>query len=484
KDEVLEKAGLADACLWRTDRGEWLMTTVEARLSGGRTQTYFLPLAIDWGEDRPGREQAAALARVRQRAQTGILFDALAQEEFVRDLIDRIARGDREPVGCGGGTLTFEATRALETLLPDDLDAEPVRRPATEGTNSTFLVGDRLFLKAYRRLRWGMNPEWEMGRFLTEVSPCSAVVPVAGAIQYHDESGRQATLALLQAATKNQGDGWTFTANYLERFLDDALARAPESPPEDATRHADYLVLIRTLAQRTADLHRALAVSTGDPAFEPEPFEADALRAWVDRIGAELDETITMLRTTELPEGLEIDPESLERLDDALRSRLDQLRRRPISAVRTRYHGDYHLGQVLLTAGDFVIVDLEGEPARSYEQRRMKAPPLKDVAGMLRSFDYARSAAARSYGAERQVDRTELDPLLDDWRDAVREAFLEQYRLAMEGSIAYPESPKEFAPLLELGTLEKLLYEVRYEPRIRPNWLPVPLRDLDAMIKA
>src|SRR5690606_9862074 len=217
-------------------------------------------------------------------------------------------------------------------------------------------------------------------------------------------------------------------------------------------------------------------VSTGDPAFEPEPFDAAAQGAWIDRLEAELDETITMLRTTELPEGLEIDPESLERLDDTLRARLAGLRRRPIFALSTRYHGDYHLGQVLLTAGDFVIVDLEGEPGRGLEQRRMKAPPLKDVAGMLRSFDYAKGAAARSYGAERQVDRAELDPLLDEWRDAVRETFLEQYRLAMEGSAAYPESAEDIAALLDLGTLEKLLYEVRYELRNRPDWLPLPLK--------
>ena len=482
KDETIEKAVLGDACEWRTGRGQWLMTTAEARFESGRAQTYFLPLAIDWGEERPGPEQAAALARVRQRADTGILFDAFAQEDFVRDLVTHIARGGEGTIGCGGGTLTFVATGALESLLPPDLDAEPVRRPATEGTNSTFLIGERLFLKAYRRLREGVNPEWEMGRFLTEVSPCSAVVPVAGAIEYRDERGRRATLALLQAATKNQGDGWSFTAGYLERFLDDALARAPESASEDPARHADYLVLIRTLAERTADLHRALAVPSGDPAFEPEPFDAEALGAWIDRIGAELDETITMLRTVELPEGLEIDPESLEQLDGALRARLAELRRRPISAVRTRYHGDLHLGQVLLTAGDFVIVDLEGEPGRSYEQRRMKAPPLKDVAGMLRSFDYARSAAARSYGAEREVDRAELDPLLDAWRDEVRDAFLEQYRFAMEGSPSYPESVDDAAALIELGVLEKLLYEVRYELRNRPDWLPLPLKDLDAML--
>src|SRR5690606_5615295 len=370
---TIEKAVLGDACEWRTGRGQWLMTTAEARFESGRAQTYFLPLAIDWGEERPGPEQAAALARVRQRADTGILFDAFAQEDFVRDLVTHIARGGEGTIGCGGGTLTFVATGALESLLPPDLDAEPVRRPAGEGTNSTFLVGDSLFLKAYRRLREGVNPEWEMGRFLTEVSPCRATVPVAGAIEYRGPEGEVATLALLQAATKNQGDGWSYTLSYLERFVDDALTRAAGETPESVT-HMDYLVLIRRLARRTADLHRALAVPSGDPAFEPEPFDRERLAAWIARIGSELDETMHMLRAPAepLPDGIELDPARLDRLEAALRANLSALADRSIDAVATRYHGDLHLGQVLLTAADFVIVDLEGEPGRALDERRRK----------------------------------------------------------------------------------------------------------------
>src|SRR5690606_13328308 len=136
-------------------------------------------------------------------ADTGILFDAFAREDFCRDLIERIASGDPEPVGCGDGTLHFETTRALPALTPDELDAQAVRRPATEGSNSTFLDGDELFLKAYRRVRPGVNPQWEMGRFMTETSPCSAVVPVAGAIEYRGGIGERSTLALLQHAIKN-----------------------------------------------------------------------------------------------------------------------------------------------------------------------------------------------------------------------------------------------------------------------------------------
>src|SRR5690606_363128 len=153
-----------------------------------------------------------------------------------------------------------------------------------------------------------------------------------------------------------------------------------------------------------------------------------------------------------------------------------------LSTMSTRYHGDLHLGQALLTAADWVIVDLEGEPGRDFDERREKAPPLKDVAGMLRSFDYARGVAARSVGAEREIDRAELDKLLDAWLSATREAFLDEYRYAMEGCASCPPDPEDVETLLELGMLQKLLYEVRYELRNRPDWLALPLNALNALV--
>jgi len=481
KNERIETAALRERCEWHTQRGKWLLSMIDARFEGGGAQRYFLPLAIDWGAERAGPEHAAALARVRQKAETGLLFDAFAHEGFCRDLVERIVQRDDRPVGCGDGMLRFLSTTALEALAPDDLDELEVRRPAGEGTNSTFLVGDSLFLKAYRRLRKGVNPEWEMGRFLTEVSPCRATVPVAGAIEYRGPEGEVATLALLQAATKNQGDGWSYTLSYLERFVDDALTRAAGERPE-AVSHAEYLALIRTLARRTADLHRALAAGEGDPAFEPEPFGPDRLAAWVARIEEELAETMRLLRSPAepLPENVEIDMQRLDDLEAALRAKLAELGGRSVSATSTRYHGDLHLGQVLLTGADWVIVDLEGEPGRDFDERREKAPPLKDVAGMLRSFDYARGVAARSVGAEREIDRAELDVLLDNWAAATREAFLDEYRYAMEGCASFPAEPDDVETLLELGILQKLLYEVRYELRNRPEWLALPLNALDA----
>ncbi|MBN1236969.1 MAG: maltose alpha-D-glucosyltransferase [Gammaproteobacteria bacterium] len=490
KGEKIDGVALRDRCEWVTERGRWLLTTVDVKLEGGETQTYFLPLAVDWGVERAGPVAAAAVARVRQRADTGLLFDAFAQEELGRDVLERIARP--EPLTCGTSALHFEATKALAGLLGEDLDSLHVRRPATEGTNSTFLVGDRLFLKAYRQLREGVNPEWEMGRFLTEVSPCPAIVPVAGMIEYRGADGGKATLALLQAAVKNQGDGWNHTLQYLERKVDDVLTRLNGLPT--TVSHSDYLVLIRALAARTADLHRALAVRSGDPAFDPEPLDGVRFAEWIGRIRKETDATFDMLREA-LPAlrqaaedeagRLSFDADQLSRYRQLLGERLDALAAHPpATALATRFHGDYHLGQVLLTGADFVIVDLEGEPSRSFAQRRRKTTPLTDIAGMLRSLDYAKGDAARRLGDARQTERGELEALLTDWREQSRQMFLEAYRTAMEGCASYPRDPDEAARLIDLASIEKLLYEIRYELNNRPDWLMLPWGDLRALLEA
>jgi maltose alpha-D-glucosyltransferase/alpha-amylase len=492
---------------------------IGVKLESGAEQRYFLPLAVDWSPERVGAPAAAALARVRQRAATGFLFDAFAEENFCRDLVARIRA--EETMTCTGGRIEFRRTAALADLLSADLDAISVRKPATEGTNSAFLLGDELFLKAYRRVRGGVNPEWEMGRFLTDVSPCEATVRAAGALEYVAPTGERATLALLQESVKNQGDAWSFTLNYLERTLEVALTHSEAAPPADIS-HAEYFVLMRTLAQRTADLHRALCVRTGDPAFDPEPFDERHLAEWRGRLDAEIGATMAMLarhpealadasgaRRGSGPDGGGTAPdggrtapdearqrpdsaagrhvgeeaarERLELIEARLRKRVADLAARPVQGLATRFHGDYHLGQALICGADFIIVDLEGEPGRSFDERRRKATPLKDVAAMLRSFDYAKGAAARSLGAERLVDEAEVETLLAQWRDEVREVFVAAYRDAMQGCAACPQDPDSAQRLIELARIEKLLYELRYELQNRPDWLSLPWRDLEEL---
>jgi len=471
---------LDSLCRWSGARGTWLLALAKTEFARGEPQEYFLPLALDWGELRASAQAAHALARVRQHSSTGLLSDAFAHPDFVRDLVSALIAG--EPVGCARGELRFTATRALDGLVPQNIDSAEIRL-AADSSNLAVIIGKAIFIKSFRRLRSGVHPEWEMGRFLTEQSPCSAVAPTAGAIVLVRGDGAETTLALVQAAVANQGDGWRYTLQYLERCIDDATTRAADGEilPAD---HSAYLLLVRALAARTAELHRALAVETGDPAFDPEPLDAAHLVEWVERIRNEADATLAALesRLETLPDDARDVARAVLADAQSIRYWIDGHARLNVEALRTRYHGDYHLGQVLLTRNDFVITDLEGEPGRPLEERRRKASALKDIASMLRSFDYARAVAVRQFAAKRGADGAGVAALLEEWRATAGAEFLTAYREALGDCAVFPRSAGD--RVLRLAMLERLFYEIRYELDQRPDWVAVPLRDLRAAMIA
>jgi maltose alpha-D-glucosyltransferase/alpha-amylase len=333
------------------------------------------------------------------------------------------------------------------------------------------------FLKFYRRLQAGINPEVEIGRYLTEVVRFPNIVPVAGAADYTDSEGTPVTLALLQAFVMNQGDGWDYTVNYLTRFLEER--RTDVAMAEDV--HGAYLELVKTLATRTAELHRALATPSSDEAFAPEPITEQDLAGWRLNVRVEAEKTLEMLveRVTELPAT--VIPEA-----DILLSRRELLLRRIDGSVpglpkglKTRHHGDYHLGQVLLKRNDFIIVDFEGEPGRPLAERRTKHSPLRDVAGMLRSFTYARRAAMQRCTVQSTEDCTRWESVLDKWESDVRTLFTATYDAIARPAGIY-QSLEDVLPLLTLFEVEKALYETRYELGNRPDWTSIPLRSLIA----
>jgi len=466
---------------WQPKQAMWLLLIASAQVPGEAPHEYLVPLALEWGVERAGPHAAHALAHVRQRAATGMLFDAFADEDFVRALL--AALSERASVRIGAGTLRFTPTNALGALLPKRLAQAPVHLIG-ESSNLTFVIGEQLFLKAFRRLRSGVHPEWELGRFLTERSPCSAVAPTAGAIVLDRPTGEPTTVALVQAAIRNQGDGWKYTLLYLERSLDDALARATDSKIGTGD-HSSYLLLVRTLAARTADLHRALAVKTGDPSFDPEPFTAERLAEWASAITAELDATLYSLRSrrSELPPAARDAVGRALGATQRLREAVDAHAAGPSTALAIRLHGDYHLGQVLITKNDFVITDLEGEPGRSLAERRRKHSVVKDLAAMGRSFDYARVVAAQQFAAKPGSGAADVREFLEDWRSHVQATFRDAYREAIGTSAVLPRDPAEEDRLRALATIERLLYEIRYELSNRPELVTVPLADLTALLE-
>jgi maltose alpha-D-glucosyltransferase/alpha-amylase len=290
-------------------------------------------------------------------------------------------------------------------------------------------------------------------------------VPLLGSIEYFSEKDAPSTtLALLQGYVPNQGDGWGYTLAYLDRFIEDRPAVLEEGPTESV--HGAYLTLTETLATRTAELHRAFAIRSGDPAFQPEPLTAADVEAWKTRIRKEAEETIGSLKDSSIKKE-----QVLARIDACLAPKGP--------ALKTRHHGDYHLGQVLVSNNDFVIIDFEGEPSRPLEEGRRKHSPLRDVAGMLRSFNYAKwSALMRAREADPTLDKAGE---LNAWEAAVRKAFLDAYAKASAKSGIYA-SFEDAKGLLDLAELEKVLYELRYEAANRPAWLHIPLEGLRALL--
>jgi maltose alpha-D-glucosyltransferase / alpha-amylase len=474
KGAAIRRAVLADYAEWNAPNGSFLLALFNVETDQGNAP-YFVPLTLafeDAEETRWARLLPAAMARVRQQATVGVLADALADEIFCRRLVE--AFESRQEISLQQGTVRFTPTRAFAEIRGDAEAELALGAPRTQGSNTSVRLGERLFLKAYRHLHPGMSPELEIGRFLTEVAQFPNIVPIAGSAEYCDASGTPHAVLLLQAWVQNQGDGWDYTVNYLVRHIEDRRSASPEAE----TSHGLYLEFARTLGKRTAELHRALALPSVDPAFGPERITAEDLASWRARVREEAVRTLELLEQSQnLFE--EIGAARLELLGrrDALLERIEAMVPRELHALKIRHHGDLHLSQVLLRRDDVVFVDFEGEPARPLHERRAKLSPLRDVAGMLRSFNYARHTALRRAPAEPGEDRQRWAHMLAAWEVDTRHAFLLAYDGPARDAGIY-EALEDNRGLIALFELEKTLYELRYELANRPDWAWIPLASL------
>ncbi|MBK9360050.1 MAG: maltose alpha-D-glucosyltransferase [Rubrivivax sp.] len=480
KTESVERANLAEHGVLAADGQEWLLSLVDVQGAGGPAR-YFVPLALafDDDEERARALAARAVSKVRQQARMGVLADAMADEPFCRALVEAIGRGGT--LKAEGGSVRFTAGKAYASVAGEALKSPtPLRRLALS-SNSISLLGDRLFLKAYRRLLPGLSPELEMGRHLTDVVGYAHCVPVVGSVEFHAADGKVWTLALLQAQLTNQGDAWVQTVDQLARLLE-----APPVADADGGAAADAPVdRVQVLAQRVAELHLALAGRTGQPAFEPEPVEAADLRRWAAGVREECTRTLALLDAQRAAWSAPLAElaDQVLRAKPALLARADRVEQAAAVGLKTRVHGDLHLGQVLICRDDFFIIDFEGEPQRSFEERRAKQSALRDVAGMLRSFDYARHTALHQVG-QGAGDVERLAPKARRWERRVRSAFLDTYRQVVTAGGLYADPGAGFdaaLPLLALFELEKALYELRYEIGNRPDWIAVPLAGIAAL---
>ena len=504
KARTIEAARLCEAAPLGDDA---VLALVEVTFTTGPAETYVLPLAFAAGEAADTLRDArpnALIAELHGAAGDGLLYDAIWDKPFATLLLDAIGSGD-EFTGRAG-KIVAAATIAYPWLRGDPRELLTPHVLRVEQSNTNVRYGERMILKLFRRLEPGLNPDQEIGSFLTEHAAFSHVPAVAGALTYYPTAGEQAgeaiSLALLQGFVANQGDAWRYTLESLQSYFTAALntysppAAVLALPREPLLRLAQeplpaeaeeligpYLQSARLLGQRTAELHLALASAPDDPVFGLEPFSA-AYRSQLRQAMQRSSQTVfTLLRgqMQDLPAATQPAAARALELQDTLVGDFNALMQREIAVCRSRIHGDYHLGQVLYTGSDFMIIDFEGEPARPLHERREKGSPLQDVAGMLRSFHYA-AYAAYFYAVDRPdqsaVTKADLETWARYWHVWVSAAYLQSYLQAAQGAPFLPEDGESLRALLDAYLLSKAVYELGYELNNRPHWVAIPLQGI------
>jgi maltose alpha-D-glucosyltransferase/alpha-amylase len=501
KARRIEAVRLVDWADFPTRHGRALPAFFSVAFADGSSDVYFVPLGVTPGPQGTRLIETMrtwVLARVTGPHGDGILHDALADDATCLALLDAI--GAEREIPTQAGRIRGVATAAFAELRGDPRTPLAVKRAPATSSNSLVFYGDRLLLKLFRRLETGINPDLEIGRFLTEEHPFTRIPKVAGAVEYERPQAGPMTLAILQAAVPNQGDGWQWTLEELARYYqrlatrrdippalgERSLLALADTPTAPAVREAigSYLDAAATLGWRTAEMHVALAAGTANPAFAPEPLTAADLAALRQQLVKQGRAAMEILRQNRDRLSEAVAPAAQQLLKDGpgFLDRVAQGPPLPVQACKIRIHGDYHLGQVLCVDGDFMLLDFEGEPTRTVEERRAKQSPLKDVAGMLRSFHYAAYAGLFAFTKDHPKAFDLLEPWANLWHRGVSAAFLRAYRETAGQGVFLPHEPRAFAALFDAFMLDKAFYELAYELNNRPDWVRIPLQGVRTLL--
>jgi maltose alpha-D-glucosyltransferase/alpha-amylase len=455
------------------------LTLIE--VAGARaTADYVMPLAVRWSRFDRERENPNAVAAVRQGPREGTLFDVAAQEEWISLLLDKLCAA--ETVEAEGRRIEF---RPSGRLTREACAFEgPVRAVNTEQSNSTALVGEKLVVKLFRRLAPGVNPEIEIGRFLTDVVGFANSPALLGAVELVEGDARS-SLAVVHEFVGNQGEAWSVTAACLDRFVEEQRLLATDGAVE-SSELAAYQRLIAQIGLRLAQMQVALASRDDIADFRPDPITEEDLSAWIAGIVARakrVRERVAAQRGA-LAEPDRVMAEQLLDATAALEETLRDIVARDPAAHKIRTHGDFHLGQVLIAKDDVFIIDFEGEPNRTIADRRAKAPAARDVAGLVRSIDYSTTAALERAPMGTPEEHDKLARALAAWRDVSAATFVRAYREAMTDPRLWPQDTQQSDRVLDLFLIDKALYEIEYELSHRPQWLRVPLAGILRILAA
>jgi maltose alpha-D-glucosyltransferase/alpha-amylase len=472
---------------WFPDKGTAISTRVEATLpmdgdnqvelalveaKGKHKASYYLmPLTIRWQRYDREKRDPNALCAVRRGAQEGTLLDATPDTHFITPILERL-RESAVIESEHGHRLEFKPAAGLN--IP--LQFENVRAVDTEQSNTSILVGNEYVVKLFRRLDPGINPEVEVGRFLTEAVKFLNTPALLGTIEWVAD-GSRSTVCVVHRFIENQGDAWSVTNAYLDRYLEEQRLLTKE-PTEETDEQTAYLNRVQQIGRRVAEMQIALSSRDDIPEFAPEAITPVDLQGWVTQLVERADRTLGELarRKADLSKRDLAAIEALLARRDTLSTCFKRLLPKEVgSAMKIRHHGDFHLGQMLIVKDDVFIIDFEGEPRRTLEERRRKAPAARDVAGLLRSIDYSATAALDRALKTAPDEHGSISRSLDDWRQRAVKAVLTAYHERVTDPRLWPQERRHADALLDFFLLEKAFYEIEYELSHRPDWLRVPL---------
>ncbi len=508
KGRAITKVQIADTVPMSEGPGVAQLALLNVEYLNAEPDTYLLPLAIatgDRGRDVRSRWPQQVIAEVRSSGRNGagegILYDAVVDPDFLNALFEIITKRRRHRGAVG--ELLPGATQAFYGLRGDPESPLEPRVLKAEQSNSSVVYGDRFILKLFRRIEAGLNPNVEIGHFLTTHERFSHVPPLAGSIDYSSGSGERRNLAVLRAFVPNEGDAWQFTLGELARFLENAATRSDQAPSTDKTLVdllalpepdplaaeliGHYLDAARLMGKRLGELHLALASTADDPEFAVEPYSTLYQRSTYQSMRNLLVRVIRMCnsRALTVPQDLRDRAQLIASHQREIAARFEAFLNCRLSIVRMRIHGDLHLGQILYTGKDFAIIDFEGEPARPLSERRLKRAALRDVAGMLRSFHYAALSSTIEQlriGALGKFDFARMEPWADFWRTWSSWAFLKGYLESAGRPPFVPANTDELRILLDAFIMDKAIYELGYELDNRPEWLLIPLLSIGQLL--
>ncbi|HMJ70244.1 MAG TPA: putative maltokinase [Cyclobacteriaceae bacterium] len=452
---------------------------LEVATRDGHPDIYQLPICFIPGEDS-GEIPEGAMAPITVGQTTGFLCDAAWCNAFRNTLLSNIITNTVVPQ-AGGEELMF---RSAQPIPAEQLPSRPLN---AEQSNTSFIYSDRYFLKMYRKVEFGVNPDMELSEFLSDQGFRNTPA-FCGEIKWKTKQGELA-LVILSELVPGSVDGWGFILSQLRDLNNRLLAKKDLLDDEETEAelkellHGQLTGAVRRLATRTAEMHVALASSSED-SFAPEPDSSELQSRMIRQINVSVTKSLNLLseRIDGLEAGTRTEAQKLIERRDELLSMLEHYMPGE-SGARIRIHGDYHLGQVLYKDGDFFITDFEGEPGRPYAARRNKQSPLRDVAGMIRSFHYAAYASVLLDDRYRKDEHHILFPVLQKWYEQMTGVFLQSYLLSMEEKHLVPASIEEFDATLTLFLLDKAMYELVYEVNNRPDWIRIPVRGICSLIE-